>query len=127
VTQPDHSTQHDADEADDDGFFPVGEIAAAFGDHVADNPFSEIWGRSPLEAHVFDGTIVPLNPHWPDRLPTGAYRLIAWLGVGALPEHDAALAISKLSRRALVDDEFGARTLDLVDEWLGKFGRALEE
>jgi hypothetical protein len=67
------------------------------------------------------------DPHWPDRLPGNVYRLLAWLQLTALPEHDAAAVVSKLSRRDLGGDDFGARTLGQVDAWLSTHGLALGE
>jgi hypothetical protein len=57
----------------------------------------------------------------PNRLPSNVYRLLLRLQLTELPERDAMLVASKLSRRDLRGDEFGTRTLDLVDEWLSKF------
>jgi hypothetical protein len=65
------------------------------------------------------------DARWADRLPGNVYRLIAWLSLTELPEHDAAAAISKLSRNSLHADDFGARTLDLVQGWLSKYGLEL--
>jgi hypothetical protein len=45
------------------------------------------------------------DPHWPDQLPGNVYRLVSWLQLTALPEHDATLAVSKLSRHDLSRDD----------------------
>jgi hypothetical protein len=52
---------------------------------------------------------------------------VAWLQLTELPERDAAIAISKLSRAALNDDDFGARTLDAVEDWLRTHGLRLRQ
>jgi hypothetical protein len=51
--------------------------------------------------------------------------LLAWLQLIAVDEHDAAVAVSRLSRANLCDDGYGARVLDAVDEWLRAFNLAL--
>jgi hypothetical protein len=66
------------------------------------------------------------DPYWHDRLPPLVFRLLAWLQLTALPEYDAAVAIAKLSRDDLTDDDFGSGTLDTVDDWLSKYGLKLQ-
>jgi hypothetical protein len=70
---------------------------------------------------------MPVDPLWADRLPRNVSRLLSRLSLIGLPERDATLVMSKLSRRDLRGDDVGARTLSQVDAWLTKYGLALGE
>jgi hypothetical protein len=69
--------------------------------------------------------MTPIGSHWSDALPDRAFRLVAWLQLTDLDEPDAALAIARLSRAELHDDDFGKAVADALDGWLKKFGLKL--
>jgi hypothetical protein len=77
-------------------------------------------GATAVTIHCFSS-----DAYWADRLPGNVFRLVSWLSLTELPEYDAAIAIAKLSRNDLRDDDYGQHTLDLVNDWLGKYGLAL--
>jgi hypothetical protein len=54
-----------------------------------------------ISRKYLEGTSMPPDPHWAERLPGNVYRLVSWLSVIELPEHDAAVAVSRLSRADL--------------------------
>jgi hypothetical protein len=53
------------------------------------------------------------------------YRLLAWLSLTALPEPDAARAVSRLRRADLRDDGYGRAVLDAIEDWLRGFDLTL--
>jgi hypothetical protein len=62
-------------------------------------------------------------PHWSDRLPTRARHFLITRGLDALPELEAAQAISRFCRSDLLTiPNFGFRALDALVTWLAALG-----